>query len=187
MSSPRRPAGAKLVVGLLFRSFEDQNQILAMLTDKFGELDLLTEARIFTYTDYYEKEMGPSLYRRLGSFTTLVQPETLPDIKLFTNDLEMRFTDGNRRRINIDPGLLSVERLVLATGKNYTHRVYLRDGIYADLTLIYQNGSYQALPWTYPDYSAPQSLHFLGVLRQKLIFQQTHQLPRKVGLKGLNA
>lgn len=168
------------MAGLLFKNFEDQHHILDLMTDRFGQLDLLTEARAFTYTDYYEKEMGPSLYRRLASFSSLVQAETLPDIKLFTNDLEMRFADGNRRRVNLDPGLLSVERLVLATGKNYTHRVYLRDGIYADLTLIYQNGSYRPLPWTYPDYGAAQTVHFLGVLRQKLIYQQTNRLPRKV-------
>lgn len=179
MSAPREPAGAKLVAGLLFKNFEDQTHILDLMTDRFGQLDLLTEARAFTYTDYYEKEMGPSLYRRLASFTALVQPEVLPDIKLFTNDLEMRFADGHRRRVNLDPGLLSVERLVLATGKNFTHRVYLRDGIYADLTLIYQNGSYRPLPWTYPDYGAAQTLHFLGVLRQKLIYQHTNRLPRK--------
>lgn len=178
VSAPREPVRAKLVVGLLFKSFTDQNEILDLLAVRFGQLDLLTEAQLFTFTDYYEKEMGPALYRRLASFASLVRPETLPDIKLFTNDLEMQFADGNRRRVNVDPGLLSVERLVLATGKNYTHRVYLRDGIYADLTLIYQSGSYRSLPWTYPDYRTPETLHFLNSLRRKLIYQQANRLPR---------
>jgi hypothetical protein len=73
--------------------------------------------------------------------------------------------------------LLSVERLILATGKNYTHRVYLRAGIYADLTLIYQGGAFQALPWTYPDYQDPALLHFLRVLRAKLRFQLSGEFP----------
>lgn len=180
MSLPQEPQTARLVVGLLFREEIIQQQTLSALTERFGPVDFLTEPKLFTFTDYYEREMGPSLYRQTGSFAQLVQPECLPDIKLFTNKLEGEFSEASRRTVNIDPGLLSEERLVLATGKNYIHRIYLRSGIYADLTLIYQEGAYRALPWTYPDYRESDLLHFLGVLRQKLIFQRTNRLPRKV-------
>jgi hypothetical protein len=107
-----------------------------------------------------------------------VAPESLPDIKLRTNEIETSLLGDGKRRVNIDPGLLSQERFVLATGKNFTHRVYLRAGIHADLTLVYQKGAYSPLPWTYPDYREPEFLHYLKVLRKKLKFQLDGILPR---------
>jgi hypothetical protein len=86
--------------------------------------------------------------------------------------------------VNIDPGLLSEERFILATGKNFTHRIYLKDGIYADLTLIYQQEGFKSLPWTFPDHQDPKLLHYLNMLRQKLVFQRTGKLPRKSITKG---
>jgi len=147
-------------------------------------MDFLTEPESFTYTNYYDSEMGQGIYRQVGSFLELVPSDTLPEIKLLTNQLEIQFSSEGGRQVNIDPGLLSEERLVLATGKNFTHRIYLRDGIYADLTLIYQKSGYQPLPWTYPSYREPGLLHLLGALRQKLIFQRTGRLPRKPAPKG---
>ncbi|MCE5243815.1 MAG: DUF4416 family protein [Desulfobacteraceae bacterium] len=170
---------AKLIVGLLFRDFDVQLQALESLSGRFGPLDFLSDPRPFSYTSYYEKEMGAELYRQTGSFVELVRPETLPDIKLFTNDVESRLSADGKRRVNIDPGLLSEERLILATGKNYTHRIYMRDGIYADLTLMYQDGAYRAFPWTYPDYSDATLLGYLDALRNTLRFQRSGKLPRR--------
>jgi hypothetical protein len=110
--------------------------------------------------------------------------ESLPDIKLYTNELESLFTTGGQRKVNIDPGLLSEERFILATGKNFTHRIYLREGIYADLTLIYQQDSFRALPWTFLDHQDPSLIHYLNMLRQKLVFHRTGKLPRKCTLKS---
>ena len=129
--------------------------------------------------------MGPSLYRQTASFEELVGSDSLAEIKLFSNEIEKRFAHENHRRVNIDPGFLTEERFVLATGKNYTHRIYLREGIFADLTLIYQKGSFNVLPWTYPDYRESELLHFLGALRQKLIYQRTKRLPRKARAEGV--
>lgn len=182
MSRPREPLPAKLIAGLLFRETDVRNQVLTALCERFGPVDFLSEPKSFTYTAYYDREMGSGLYRQTISFLDPVPPVALPDIKLFTNRLEDRLSFEGKRQINIDPGLLSEERVILATGKNYTHRIYLRDGIYADLTLIYQKGSYHILPWTYPDYQEPLLIHFLGSLRQKLIFQRKGKFPRKVPL-----
>jgi hypothetical protein len=177
MSEPKEPSPAKLIFGLLYREESIQRQALAALTERLGPLDLLSEARPFTYTRYYEKEMGSALLRQTGSFLTLVHPGELPDIKLFSNQIEQEYSRESKRLINIDPGLLSVERLILATGKNYTHRVYLRAGVYADLTLIYQGGDFKPLPWTYPDYQDPSLLHLLRALRAKLRFQLSGEFP----------
>ena len=86
--------------------------------------------------------------------------------KLFTNGLEETLArpDGSRR-VNLDPGLLTQERFVLGTGKNFTHRVYLGEGIFADLTLVFQAGSWQTLPWTFPDYASPDMLEILTDIR----------------------
>lgn len=177
MSAPQTPPPAKLVIGILFRDPDLRSDALRELTSRFGPLDFLSEPVSFAYTDYYEPEMGPGILRQVGSFFELVPVESLPDVKLFTNALETRFSEGGARRLNLDPGILSEERLILATGKNFTHRVYLREGIYADLTLIYQKGAYRPLPWTYPDYSESVVRHHLGVLRRKLIFQRTGRIP----------
>jgi hypothetical protein len=97
----------------------------------------------------------------------LIGQDQLADIKLVTNALEQARAADGRRRVNIDPGYLLLERFVLATGKNYSHRIYLGRGIYADLTLIYRQGAFRALPWTYPDYGGQPIGHFLHVVRRK--------------------
>lgn len=179
MSIPQEPLPAKLLVGLLFRDFNVQRHVIDILVDKFGALDFVSPAEPFHYTSYYDREMGSGILRQKISFLTLVPTGSLPDIKLYTNDLESQFSTAGQRQVNIDPGLLSEERFILATGKNFTHRIYLRDGIYADLTLIYQGESFRALPWTFPDHQDPSLLHHLNMLRQKLAFQRTGKLPRK--------
>jgi len=179
MSIPKEPPPAKLMVGLLFSDFEIRDRALGNLVAHFGPADFLSEAGPFTYSTYYDREMGADITRQVCGFLDLIHPESLPDVKRLTNQLEIELSRHGTRQINLDPGLLSPERLVLATGKNYTHRIYLRDGIYADLTLIYQKGAFRKLPWTYPDYQEPLLLHFLRVLRQKLLFQHQGRLPTK--------
>ena len=140
-------------------------------------MDFLSMSGAFNYTTYYNDEMGQEIRRQTAGFLNLVAPESLPDIKLRTNEIETNLLRDEKRQVNIDPGLLSQERFILATGKNFTHRVYLRDGIYADLTLIYQKGAYRPMPWTYPDYREPEFLHYLKVFRKKLKFQLDGILP----------
>lgn len=178
MSRPSEPPPAKLIVGLLFREPESRSGALARLEERFGPLDLLTEPIPFVYTSYYEREMGAGLLRQVAGFENLVEPDALADIKLATNAMEAELSVEGKRTINLDPGILTEERLILASGKNFTHRVYLRNGIYADLTLIYQKGGYRALPWTYADYREPMLLHFFKALKRKLLFQRTGRLPR---------
>jgi len=180
VSAPcRKPPQAKLVLGLLFRDRDVRRKALEILTERLGPLDFLTEATPFTYTDYYFREMGGELYRQTAAFLRLLPADRLADVKWLTQEVEDRLAVQGKRRINLDPGLLGEERLVLATGKNYTHRIYLKEGIYADLALVFRKGSYRPLPWTYPDYREPRLLQLLGGLRRKLIFQRTGRLPRK--------
>ena len=167
MSIPREPKSAKLVIGLFMKEKELFEPLVAELVSQFGALDLVSRWMSFDYTVYYEKEMGTPLFRRLLAFNTLIQQLDLAGIKLATNVIEEHYTVDGRRRVNIDPGYLLQERFVLASGKNFSHRIYVGQKIYADLTLIYQRGVYEALPWTYPDYADRPIIRFLEQVRAK--------------------
>lgn len=166
MSEPREPLPVKLVASLFSAERPLIEEAAAAMAGLFGPLDRISEELAFDKTRYYEKEMGRPLWRRFVTFERLISFETIVEIKLATNDLERRFAGSGGRRINIDPGCISAERLILATGKNFTHRVYLRKGIYADLTLLYQAGSFRGLPWTYPDYGDRTVIELFNGIRE---------------------
>lgn len=167
MSLPQAPKPAKLVIGLIMKDRAMFEPLSVELSAGFGSVDLVSSWMPFDYTTYYEPEMGTPLSRRLLTFKKLINQNKLPEIKLTTNRLELSFSQNGRRRVNIDPGYLLYERFVLASGKNFSHRIYIGRGIYADLTLIYQRGGYQKLPWTYPDYADEPMLAFLTQVRNK--------------------
>ena len=167
MSVPCKPKPAKLVIGLFMREKALLEPLVNELGAAFGALDLVSAWIPFDYTQYYEAEMGTPLFRRLLAFKKLIEQRELPRIKVATNALERRYMQDGRRRVNIDPGYLLYERFVLASGKNFSHRIYIGSGIYADLTLIYQKGNFQKLPWTYPDYADGPVLSFLRQVRLK--------------------
>jgi hypothetical protein len=169
MSQPQPPKPAKLIIGLFTQKQELMASVAAGLMESFGPVDLVSPLLPFDFTTYYEKEMGSPLIRRFFVFKSLIKQEALADIKLKTNAIEALFVTGGKRQVNIDPGYLLMERLVLATGKNFAHRIYIGKCIYADLTLIYQKNGYQPLPWTYPDYAHESIRHFLSLVRNKYL------------------
>jgi hypothetical protein len=167
MSHPQPPKPAKLVIGLFTQQKELMTAVASDLMESFGSIDLISPLFPFDFTTYYEKEMGSALFRRIFVFKSLIEQDDLADIKLKTNEIETKFSADGKRQANIDPGFLLMERLVLATGKNFAHRIYIGKCIYADLTLIYQKNAYQPLPWTYPDYAHDDIRHFLVLVRNK--------------------
>jgi hypothetical protein len=171
MSIPQRPKRAKLIVGLFLKEKEIVKSVAEKLAANFGQPDAVSPWLSFHHTDYYHREMGGPLARRLFAFDDLIAQDRLADIKLLTNRIEDDFMVDGKRRVNIDPGYLLAERFVLATGKNYAHRIYLRDGIYADLTLTYHDGKFCPLDWTYPDYTEEGILTFLKSVREKYLWQ----------------
>lgn len=166
MSTPSEPEDVKLIASLFSPQKDLVDRVIRELEPIFGPVDWISRELFFDRTEYYAREMGWPLYRRFISFENLIRPEELVEVKLKTNRIESRYCEGNKRLINIDPGYIALERLVLATGKNYTHRVYLNLGIYADLTLIYQRGGFQPLEWTYRDYSDPEMIGCFNRLRE---------------------
>ena len=167
MSLPQAPKPAKLVIGLIMKDRELFEPLGVELSAGFGSVDMVSSWMPFDYTSYYETEMGTPLFRRLLTYKKLINQDELPEIKLATNRLEQSVAQSGRRRVNIDPGYLLYERFVLASGKNFSHRIYIGSGIYADLTLIYQRGGFEKLPWTYPDYADQPMLEFLTRIRRK--------------------
>ncbi len=170
MSTPRPATPAMLMASILYRQGAYRDLALERLNALFGPVAVQGPEFAFDQTTYYEAEMGANLRRILVGFAPLVPRESLVECKLATNALEQELADGSgRRRVNVDPGLLTVENLVLATGKNFGHRIYLGKGIYAELTLIYRQGGFSALPWTYPDYASRELQEVLLVMRQHLL------------------
>lgn len=167
MSRPTAPLPAKLVIGFFLKDKSLAGQISEALGSAFGPIDIISRWLPFNYTAYYTSEMGSPLFRRMLAFSDLIRQDSLGSIKTATNTIEEQFTADQRRRVNIDPGYLLPERFVLASGKNFTHRIYLGQGIYGDLTLIYTKGAFQPLPWTYPDYADENMLAYLGQVRDK--------------------
>ncbi len=170
MGKPKEPEPAKLFMSLIALEDATISRGLEDLSAIFGRTDYVSERSPFDFTDYYAREMGKPLFRHFITFERLISVPSLPDVKRATNRLEERYVPltGNRP-INIDPGYICLEHVILATTKGYTHRPYLRDGIYADLTLIYRNKSFQPLEWTYPDYRQEAVIRLFNQFRRKYL------------------
>jgi hypothetical protein len=125
----------------------------AGMVKALGAVRERTGATLFTHSAYYEPEMGPGLSRCFLLFEPLVARERLVEMKHATNAIEQVLAMGGKRRVNIDPGYIALEHVVLGTTKGFAHRVYLGQGIFGDLTLMYANNTYRTLEWTYPDYA----------------------------------
>lgn len=169
MNRPQTPKPAKLVIGFFLKEKNLVIPVVKALVDKFGPVDIVSPWFPFNFTTYYEAEMGAPLFRRMLAFETMIKQSALSDIKLTTNDLELEYSKNSKRMINLDPGYMLRERFVLATGKNYSHRIYIGKRIYADLTLIYIKGRFRKLPWTYPDYAEQNMLTYLERVRNKYV------------------
>jgi hypothetical protein len=167
MSLPQSPKPAKLIIGLFMLDKGLIDPLATELVNLFGPVDLISAWFPFDFTAYYQNEMGSPLFRRMLAFKNLIEQSNLAEIKIRTNEIEQKYALIKKRRVNIDPGYMLLERFVLATAKNYSHRIYIEKGIYADLTLIFESGAFRKLPWTYPDYSDKVMLDYLQQVRRK--------------------
>jgi hypothetical protein len=152
MATPTEFVPEKLIIPLLFRPELPLAELRATLEAHLGRVEHVSDPFPFDFTDYYESEMGSDLRRAFVWIEPLTDPARLAEVKRITNEIEEQYARNGRRRINADPGLLSLGRFVLATTKDFAHRIPLHDGIYAEVTLLYRNKDYVPLPWTYPDY-----------------------------------
>ncbi|MBN1296852.1 DUF4416 family protein [bacterium] len=153
------------------------------LIDRFGDPIERLDPRAFKHTNYYRSEMGDGLIKGFLAFTPPFNPGHLSLRKRQMRELEWVFgrhdDDGFHREINIDPGYVNLSQVVLATSKNFSHRLYLQDGVFGEVTLLYHPAGWETLPWTYPDYLIPEVQAFLIRCRNHLKhYLDSHQLDR---------
>ena len=168
MAQPKDFAPVKIVCGVIHKEEAWYAKVRDILSGEWGRVDLESPAFPFDLTEYYEAEMGPRLVRRFMSFVRLVPPESLPDLKRRTIELEealRREAGAAGRPANIDPGYLTASALVMATAKEFSHRVPLGRGIYAHLELLFTKTGTKALDWTYPDIRREACVRFLREVR----------------------
>ena len=156
----------KLVTPILISRTQFRRSLLEELQTSYGPIDYTSMDLPFSYTHYYDEEMGIPITRFFVSFLRLVDPGRLAQIKRETNELESRFTEAGKRKVNIDPGMLNLSRFVLASSKDGSHRIPLSDGVFAEVTLVYERGGYRPLEWTYPDYRSDEYLQILADIRK---------------------
>lgn len=171
MGQPVLPPPAKCIVGMLAADVALFAAAEAAIAERLGAIDYASEVLPFIYSSYYDAELGTPLLRRFVSLARLVDQADLPTTKLTTNAIEQALAVGGRRRVNLDPGYVTRTKVVLATTKDYSHRLYIGMGIYAEVTLNYRNGEYVASPWTYPDYASAEYRHILGDIRRRYLQQ----------------
>lgn len=176
MGTIRPPRPAKLICGMIGPDPDLMRRARKLMTRAFGETDVTSDLYPFDATDYYEAEMGPDLKRWFVSFHELTTPERLAEIKRLTIGVEKQLCEDcllppDRRVVNLDPGLIGLSKLVLATTKDHAHRIYLQQGIYAEVTLRYTKGQWEPWPWTYPDYAAETYHPFFMQVRRRLVEQ----------------
>lgn len=154
-----RPDPVKIFCGL-FGCEQAIAEATERLVSHFGQIDCETPLVEFEFTDYYRREMGDGLLRKWVAFKRLCQRGYLVRAKHTAFQIEAGLTSDGKRTVNIDPGYVDDAQVVLATTKNFSHRIYIGMGYYAEVTLIYKHGQFRTLEWTYPDYRSPTGLEF---------------------------
>ncbi len=177
MGELRIPAPVALMLAVLWKEDFASSQWRPAL-EVFGEALCESDTFDFDFSDYYTAEMGAKLKKKFLVFDRLIDPADLPEGKLTAMKIENRFQIADRRRVNLDPGYIDSAKLVLATTKNYDHRLYLGRGIYGDVQLRFRHGHYVTNEWTYTDYKRPAHLAFFEKAREKYrarLIEQSHR------------
>jgi hypothetical protein len=167
MGTARESQPVKLVASLLTGELVLLDPVREALVQIWGAIDFASPLFPFEHTSYYAAEFGPDLQRQIVTFALLIPPGDLPLIKRRTNELEADLAAAGRRRVNIDPGYVSLGKLVLASTKDHAHRLYLGQGVYGEVTLTYQRGRFRPWPWTYPDYASERYCELFDEIRRR--------------------
>lgn len=159
------PQKVKVFYGFIFHEESIFEAVVEEITATYGPVDTQSLLIDFDFTTYYCGEMGRGLKRKFISLKELISPEEIVPIKDFSIELERSYAVEGKRRINIDPGYVNLAKVVLSTTKDFAHRIYIRDGIYAEVTLLFKDKKFNTLPWTFPDYKTPHYQNYFLELR----------------------
>ena len=151
---PEAPQPVKLFLGILYSIPDLLPKAAHLITEKFGHIDYKSPEFEFTVSEYYKTEMGWPIFRRFFSMENLIDPGELPAIKISTNGIEDKLAPGGQRKINLDPGYLDYNKVVLASAKYNSQKIYLGLGIYADPTLWYEKGEFKPYSSAFPDFKS---------------------------------
>lgn len=169
MGKIKRHFPVKFFFAVTFNKQINLDQIKQLIESEFDGIDLQSEIFSFDpFTNYYANEMGTGLKKVFISQLGLKDPSLLPGFKIKSNQLEQNHCQGGSRQLNLDPGYLTEAKVILATTKDYSHRIYLDQGIFGDLHLFFEKGSFRARAWTYPDYKQDLVINFFNKLRKQL-------------------
>ena len=175
MGAIRQFTPVKLFIGVLVSNSKFIPEVERRLTGVYGTIDHRSDVIPFDFTDYYEAEMGDLIDRVFFSFERLIEADRLPEIKRQTNELEEELAPALRtphtnvkRPVNLDPGYIEQAKVILASTKNFYHRIYLGSGVFGEVTMHFKNNTYQFFPWTYPDYQSRDYQEFFLRTRQIL-------------------
>ena len=157
-----------LFAGTLYHDGDCFRKAKEELIKAFGEIAMESPPLAWDVSDYYRDELGWPITRTFIFFKERIDPLALPDIKCFTNDLEERLSIEGRRTVNVDPGYMTLSKVVLASTKNYSHRLYIGKGVFAELSLVHMKGKYQPHLFTYSDYANEASLKIFEEARKLL-------------------
>ncbi|MDR0517560.1 MAG: DUF4416 family protein [Fibromonadaceae bacterium] len=176
MGIPKTPIPVRLIIGILAANADFAREARQKLVERFGTVDLEMQAVPFAHTNYYKDELGESPLRLFLSFEDRIERESIAAIKLETNEMEKTWN----RAVNLDPGYMTLGQFFLATTKDQRHRVYLGQGIFAEVTLYFENGHFHPFDWTYPDYQSEAYIKFLEKARERLAYHITTGHPYRL-------
>lgn len=166
MGVPKQPKKALLFVATLFSDPAVYDETCAQLESLYGPIIMESPAMPWDYSEYYGEEMGEKLLRRFIFFESLIDEGMLAGAKIATNEIEQRLAVDRKRRINLDPGYITQAKVVLASTKDYSHRIYIGQGIYAEVTLMYTKKQLQKGFFTYSDYLDERTLRIITLARK---------------------
>lgn len=166
MSKPCKPRKVLLFTAVLLSKDVSVDEISDLLAKKIGPMCFGSKLMNFVWSDYYEDEMGKDLRRFFAIYEKPVKRDELVKYKKLCDKLELKYMKGQHRTVNIDPGIITMENIVLATNKAFFHRIYINDGVYAEVTLFYKKGTYNPIEyWTFPEYRSSAVIDFFNKAR----------------------
>ena len=170
-----KPQPVKLIIGILAADEICRIAAIEAIQAEFGQIDLESPIWPFTQTEYYKEQAGGNILRQFVTLEKLIDPGRLAEVKLITNKIEQDLSEqlglALPRPVNLDPGTLEPSKLVLASTKNFSHRIYIGENIYAELTLSFIKGKWQSYQYTFPDFKQSTYHQFLTKVREKLVGQ----------------
>lgn len=171
----RAPGRVKLIIGILAADEKCLESARQAITEKFNDADIVSDVWDFTQTDYYKEQTGTNILRQFVSIERTISPGRLAKMKHKTNKIEQVLAGEIKtdfpRPVNLDPGIISPANLVLATTKNFSHRIYIGKKMFAEVTLMYDNGAWRIFDYTYPDYRQERYFEFFDKVRKRLLEQ----------------